>query len=81
MEAPVIDIIESVTSQELKLNYVCKTSHVNYSISDMTGNIIQNGNYDCLIDSTVPIHGLSPGVYLLCIIDGDAFYKNRFRKN
>lgn len=80
MEASVIDIIESVTSQELKLNYMCKTSHVNYSISDIMGNIIQNGNYDCLIDSTVPIHDLSPGMYLLCIIDGDSFSKIRFKK-
>lgn len=81
MEAPVIDIIESVTSQELKLNYVCKTSHVNYSISDMMGNIIQHGNYDCLIDSVVPIDNLPAGIYLLCIIDGDSFCKTRFRKN
>lgn len=81
MEAPVIDIIKSVSSRELKLGYVCKTSHVNYSISDMAGNIIQHGNYDCLINSTVPIDNIPSGMYILCIIDGDELHKISFRKS
>lgn len=81
MNVPVINIIASVTSKELKLNYLCKTSQVSYSISDLSGNIIQHGNYDCLIDSTVPIVDLAVGMYVLSIIDGDEFCKTRFRKN
>ena len=81
METPIIDIIASINSKELKLNYVCKTSQVNYSISDLSGNIIQHGNYDCLVDSTVPVHDLPSGIYVLSIIDGDEFCKTRFRKD
>ncbi len=80
METPVADIIVSNDNKELKLNYLCQTPQVNYSISDFMGNIIKNGDYDCLIDSTIPISDLPSGMYQLCIIDGDTFCKTPFKK-
>ena len=76
-----VDIIVSNNNKELKLKYLCQTSQVNYSISDLFGNIVKNGDYDCLVDNIVPINDLPQGTYQLCIIDGGTFCKTRFKKS
>jgi hypothetical protein len=81
MQTSTADIILSNNNTELKLNYLCKTSQVSYSISDLFGNIIKCGDYDCLVDNAVSIVDLSEGSYQLCIIDGDKFCKTRFKKS
>ena len=81
MQIPVADIILSNNNKELKINYVCETTQVNYSISDLFGNIIKCGDYDCLKDNIVPISDLAKGMYQFCIIDGDKFCKVRFNKS
>ncbi len=81
MQTSTADIIVSNDNKELKLNYLCETPQVNYSISDLFGSIIKCGDYDCLVDNTVPIFDLAEGMYQLCIIDGDKFCKTRFKKS
>ncbi|MCX6294608.1 MAG: hypothetical protein NTX97_00850 [Bacteroidetes bacterium] len=74
------NIISCVNNGVLELQYLCKTSHVTYSISDFGGNVMKRGDYNCLENNTLFIEELPKGFYTLCIIDGDQLIKNRFQK-
>jgi hypothetical protein len=75
------DIISSISSEVLELQYHCKTSQVTYSIADFGGNVMKRGDFNCIENNKVSIRELSKGIYTLCIIDGDQLCKTRFQKN
>ena len=76
-----LDMISSINSTILELNYLCKTPQVTYSIADFGGNVIKRGNYNCIENNKLPIEELPKGLYTLCIIDGGELRKSRFQKN
>ncbi len=74
-------MIVSVSNDALKLNYLCKTPQVTYSISDFGGNVMKRGDFKCIENNLLTIQELPKGSYTLCIIDGDQLSKARFEKN
>jgi hypothetical protein len=74
-------MIASNDNQLLELSYSCNTNRVTYSIADFDGNVLKRGDYCCLENKKLAIDDLPKGIYLLCIIDGDALNKARFQKN
>jgi hypothetical protein len=75
------NIISATTNEFLEINYLCKTKHVTYSISDFGGNVMLRGDFNCIEKSRLFITELSKGMYTLCIIDGDELTKTSFKKN
>lgn len=81
MSTATLDIISVQGNSEIELNYLCKTSHVSYSVADYAGNVLMRGNYDCLLGNKLTIETLPKGMFTLCIVDGDSLTKTRFHKN
>ncbi len=75
------NIISCVNNRAIELQYLCKTSHVTFSIADFGGNVMKRGDYNSLENNTLIIEELPKGIYTLCIIDGDQLFKMRFQKN
>ncbi|MGZ4033519.1 MAG: T9SS type A sorting domain-containing protein [Bacteroidia bacterium] len=74
-------MISFINNNALKLNYICKTPQVTYSIADFSGNVMKRGNYNSIENNQLPIEELPKGIYTLCIIDGDKLSKSRFQKS
>ncbi|HLC84140.1 MAG TPA: hypothetical protein VJI69_09935 [Bacteroidia bacterium] len=81
MTIATLDMISSVNSSALELNYQCQTEQVTYSIADFVGNVMKRGDYNCVKNNKLIIEELPKGTYTLCIIDGDQLSKSRFEKN
>ena len=81
MTTATLDMILSINNTILELNYLCKTTHVTYSIADFGGNVMKRGDYNCIENNKLIIEELPKGTYTLCIIDGDQLSKKRFEKN
>ena len=74
-----IEVSVEPGSENLVFSYSCLTDRVSYSISDMGGTVCLKGKIGN--ESTIKIDSLSKGIYVFCIVDGDALTKVKFRKD
>lgn len=81
MTTATLEMISSINSDTLELNYQCQTGQVTFSIADFGGNVMKRGSYNCIENNKLIIEELPKGIYTLCIIDGDQLSKKRFEKN
>lgn len=61
----------------LLLQFKRQTEKTTYSIFDLGGSELKSGALTESEHHKIPVHDLTKGVYLLCIIDGDQLYKQR----
>ncbi len=69
----------SITDNRLLLNYEQLTEKCSWSIFDLSGMELSKGNLDGKPPHKISVTDLSPGLYQLCVIDGDTLRSTKFR--
>jgi|GEM_PF-3208801 len=72
-------ITTEYTEGQLLLHYQRMTEKTTFSICDLGGNEMLSGPLGKRSPHKVKLAGLSTGVYLLCVIDGDQLHKMRIK--
>ena len=70
-----------LSGNELLLEYESRTSKCSWSIFDTGGVELCSGTINGRPPHRIPVAGLGPDLYQLCVIDGDNLLNTRFRKD